>query len=95
MSLLCCPPLAVVAWLVGGLGHVYRLLQRPLEVDDPLLDHLTDVLDPLLLRLNTGSLRRTRMMCFAMMFYLKMLFATCCLNVCLLCLLCFYKWMPS
>ena len=51
-------PLAVVAWLGGGLGHVDGLLERPLQVYDPFLYHLPDVLDPLLLRLNVGCLGR-------------------------------------
>ena len=53
-----CSPFAVVAWLGRGFGHVDGLLQRPLEVDDPLLDHLPDVLDPFLLCFNAGRLGR-------------------------------------
>ena len=40
----------------GGLGHVDGLLQRPPQVDGPLLDHLPDVFDPVLLVLDAGRL---------------------------------------
>lgn len=58
-SAVLCPgaPLAVIAGLGGRLRHVEGLLERPLQVDGPLLDHLPNVLDPLLLGLDAGRLR--------------------------------------
>lgn len=37
-------------------GQVNRLLQRPLQMSHPLLDHLPDVLNPFLFGLHTGGL---------------------------------------
>lgn len=42
----------------GGFGDVDGLLQSTTQVDSPFLDHLPDVLDPVLFVLDTGSLRR-------------------------------------
>lgn len=41
----------------GGFGDVDGLLQSPAQVDRALLDHLSDVFDPVLLVLDAGSLR--------------------------------------
>lgn len=42
----------------GGFGDVDGLLQSSAQVDSALLDHLSDVFDPVLFVLNTGSLRQ-------------------------------------
>lgn len=41
----------------GGFGDVDGLLQSPPQVHGPLLDHLSDVFDPVLFVLDTGGLR--------------------------------------
>lgn len=42
----------------GGFGDVDGLLQSSAQMDSALLDHLSDVFDPVLFVLNTGSLRQ-------------------------------------
>lgn len=55
-----CVPSALVVLGCGCFGHVDGLLERSSQVDGALLNHLPDVLDPVLLvldarRLSTGS----------------------------------------
>lgn len=52
-----CSPSAFV-FGCGGFGDVDGLLQSSAQVDGALLDHLPDVLDPVLFVLDAGSLRQ-------------------------------------
>lgn len=45
-------PSAFMVLRCGGFGNVNGLFERPSQVDGALLDHLSDVLDPVLLVLN-------------------------------------------
>lgn len=47
-----CLPSAFMVLHCGRFGNVNGLFERPPQVDGALLDHLSDVLDPVLLVLN-------------------------------------------
>lgn len=56
------PPLADAALSGRGFGWMYGLLERPLQVDSSLLNHLPDVSNPLLFYFYTRGLQRRREM---------------------------------
>lgn len=52
---MCLPP-SLVMLCCSSFGDMNGLLERPPQVNCALLDHFSDVLDPVLLVLNIGSL---------------------------------------